>query len=379
MPDELSLAPYPSGSHIAAATSARRPASLGDVVRATLFLAEVLPAVPLHPLAWLTRQPVRQPVTFPGPGGGGVGDLYRPAGGGRRPGVVLFLGAGLHGSRDPRAVRLAEGLARSGFATLMCWSTAMRDGGVQPEDLDMLVAAFEHLAVQPDVDPARTGFVGFCLGAAYTLVAAARPAIAERVAFVAVFAPYNSGRDQVRAMGTGRAFSERGSRPWQIPWQKHPDTRYQFERMLLGALEDETEREQVAAAVAERAAEPAGLSSAASAVYRLLSGALFEGSEALIQQLPARFLNRLDRVSPRGQLGGLRAETLVIHSANDELVPVEESRRLVETLGRRVPTTYSELGMFEHIDVAGATGILSLAREFTRLAGDLRVLLRYAG
>ena len=95
----------------------------------------------------------------------------------------------------------------------------------------------------------------------------------------------------------------------------------------------------------------------------LLSGAPFEGSAELVDQLPPRFLARLDQVSPRGQLDGLWAETLVIHSANDELIPVEESRRLVDALRARVPTTYSELRMFEHIDVAGASGVLTIARD----------------
>ena len=93
----------------------------------------------------------------------------------------------------------------------------------------------------------------------------------------------------------------------------------------------------------------------------------------------ARFLARIDGVSPRGQLDGLRAEVLVIHSASDELVPVEESRRLVEALRTRVSTTYSELTMFEHTHVASATRIGTIAREFARLAVDLQVLLRYAG
>ena len=69
----------------------------------------------------------------------------------------------------------------------------------------------------------------------------------------------------------------------------------------------------------------------------------------------------------------------MIHSTSDELIPVEESRRLVEALRTRVPTTHCELSMFEHTDVAGATRVWTIAREFARLASDLRVLLRYAG
>jgi len=360
-------------------TPGQRVVSPRVLVRTILFLAEVLALVPIRPLSLLTRQPERQRISFEGPGGSYAGRLYRPAGEERRAGVVLFLGAALTGHDDPSVERLAASLARSGFVTLLCWSTAMQDGMIQPADLDMLLASFEYLAARPDVDPARTGFVSFCVGASYTLVAAARPEIAERVAFVTAFGPYYAGCDLLRAMATDHAFSEGSSRRWGVAWQKHEDSRRQFERILLDAIEDEAERGRVAEAFRQAAPEPAGLSPAASAAYRLLSGAPFDGSERLIEALPPRWLARVDRVSPRGQLDGLCAETLVIHSTTDELIPVEESRRLVEALRTRVPTTYCELTMFEHTNVSATTRIGTIAREVARLAVDCQVLLRYAG
>ena len=357
----------------------RRAGSPWLLARAILFLAEVLGLVPIRPLSLLTRRPERQEIDFEGPHGSYVGRLFRPAGGGRRAGVVLFLGAALTGPDDPRVERLAASLARSGFVTLLCWSTAMQDGMIQPADLDMLLAAFEHLSARPDVDPIRTGFVSFCVGASYTLLAAASPEIANRVAFVTAFGPYYWGRDWLRAVATNHAFSDGYSRRWRVAWEKHPDSRRQYERLLLDGLMDEAESERVADAIRRSATEPTGLSPAASAVYRLLSGAPFEGVEALIEQLPSRLLARFDRVSPCGQLDGLRAETLVIHSTGDELIPVEESRRLVEALRTRVPTTYCELTMFEHTNVATTTRIGTIARECARLAVDAQVLLGYAG
>jgi pimeloyl-ACP methyl ester carboxylesterase len=374
----LRLVADPLDARADASRPARRGASPRLLVRTILFLAEVLALLPIRPLTLLTRQPERQQVRFEGPHGSYIGRLYRPAGGGRRAGVVLFLGAALTGPDDPRVERLAASLARSGFVTLMCWSTAMQDGLIQPDDLEMLHAAFEHLSSRPDVDPTRTGFVSFCVGAAYTLVVAARPEIAERVAFVAAFGPYYAGRDMMRAMATAHAFSEASSRPWAVAWHKHPDSRGQYERVLLDALEVEAERERVAEAFEQSGPEPDGLSSAASAAYRLLSGAPFDGSERLIEALPPDLLARMDRVSPRGQLDGLRAEILVIHSTTDELIPVEESRRLVEALRGRVPTTYCELTMFEHTHVAATTRIGTIAREVALLAVDAQVLLRYA-
>lgn len=356
----------------------RRAAAPWRIARAILFLAEVLDLLPFRPLSLVTRRPERREIAFAGPHGSNVGRLFVPAGGGRRAGVVFFLGAALAGPDDPRVEVLAASLARCGFVTLMCWSTAMQECRLDPADLDLLQAAFEHLAARPDVDPERMGFVSFCVGASYALVTAARPEIAERVAFVTAFGPFYSARDLTRAMGTDRAFSEGSSRRWGVAWHKHDDSRAQFERVHLDALEDETERQRVAEAVTQALPEPVGLSPAATAVYRLLTVAPFEGSDLLVDRLPPGLLDRYDRVSPRGQLDGLRAEVLVIHSTTDELIPVEESRRLVEALRTRVPTTYCELTMFEHTEVAATTRLGTVVRELARLASDARLLLRYA-
>lgn len=363
----------------AAARQVRRAASPWLLARSVVFLTEVLALLPIRPLSLVTRQPERQEISFEGPHGSYIGRLFRPAGGGQRAGVVFFLGAALTGPDDPRVERLAASLARSGFVTLMCWSTAMIEGMIEPADLDILHAAFEHLASRPDVDTGRIGFVSFCVGSSYTLVVSARPELADRVAFVAAFGPYYAGRDMMRAMATERAFSGESSRPWAVAWHKHPDSRGQYERVLLDALEDETERTRVEDAFKQSAPEPAGLSPAASAAFKLLTVAPFDGSDRLIEQLPPGLLARMDRVSPRGQLDGLRAEILVIHSTTDELIPVEESRRLVAALRERVPTTYCELTMFEHTHVAATTRVWTIAREVARLAVDAQVLLRYAG
>ena len=93
MADDVRLAPDPSLPSAQVSIPRRRGASLRDLTRAALFLSEVLPLLPVQPLRWLTRPPKKQTITFAGPGGDRVGYLYRPAGGGRRAGAVLFLGA----------------------------------------------------------------------------------------------------------------------------------------------------------------------------------------------------------------------------------------------------------------------------------------------
>ena len=56
------------------------------------FIFQVLPVVPVKPLAWFTSGPTRQEVLFPQALGEGLADVYRPAGDGSHAAVLLFLG-----------------------------------------------------------------------------------------------------------------------------------------------------------------------------------------------------------------------------------------------------------------------------------------------
>jgi pimeloyl-ACP methyl ester carboxylesterase len=351
----------------------------GRTIKTALFLAQAFPGSPIRLPRWVPPRPHRESITFSAGGSAWNGHIYGARRRGRQAGVVVFLGTNRAGLDDPRAVRMAEGLARAGFIALMCSSTALVEGELELRDIDMLVAAHRYLASRADVDPRRNGFLGVCIGAAFALLAAARLEIAERVAFLVLLVPYYSARDLIRALASGSTYSEQDLRSWPVPWDKYPDTRRHFERLLLSALDDEAEREQVRHLVQAFQPEPAGLSPAASAVYQLLTGCPFEESVELLERLPVRFLENLDRASPRAQLDGLRAETLVIHSAGDRMVPVEEARRLVAALRQHVPTTYSEPTIFDHVDLTRATNLRILVRELLEIATATQVLLRHGG
>src|SRR5207237_7877773 len=98
------------------------------------------------------------------------GEIYRSPGLGRRPGIILTLGANELGGRDPRAIALADTLARSGFVVLMmCGAPAVVDPVADaPAALARAparaAAAFDFLSTRVDVDQSQIGFVGVCLG-----------------------------------------------------------------------------------------------------------------------------------------------------------------------------------------------------------------------
>ena len=128
--------------------------------------------------------------------------VARPAGAGtqRRPGLVLIQE--IFGVNE-QIQDVARRLAGLGFVVVApdmmhrggAWQTFSYDDfpgarqGMSHLNEELVVAdmaaAFDYLAAQPDVDPARMGILGFCFGGRASLMAAYR--LPERVKAAAVF------------------------------------------------------------------------------------------------------------------------------------------------------------------------------------------------
>ena len=156
------------------------------------FVLELMPMLPSRLPERLVPVPVQERVAWRAGDSETSADLFRPGRGASHPGVVLCLGVVPAGLEHPQIPRFASALARAGFVTLIVWSPAMQDRRLDAADPDRLAAAFRYLRDLPGVDPERCGFVGTCVGASLALIAATRPAIRDRVAFVGAFAPFSS-------------------------------------------------------------------------------------------------------------------------------------------------------------------------------------------
>src|SRR5574339_126475 len=158
------------------------------VARAVTFVLKLFPMLPSAPIDWVTKPPVVQKVKYPTRFGQAEGDLYRPAGAGPHPGLVVCLGIVPFGVDHPQVPILGRALARAGFAALLYWSPAMRDFRLDPDGIADLALAHHWLIGRADVDGERSGLLGTCVGGAFALMAAAHPLIRDRVAFVAEWA-----------------------------------------------------------------------------------------------------------------------------------------------------------------------------------------------
>jgi dipeptidyl aminopeptidase/acylaminoacyl peptidase len=352
-------------------------------LKALLAVVQILPQAPARPLEWRSPAPLRERVCLrPSEI---EAELYRPAPprpGQRHPGVVVSLGANDLGLRDSRVVGLANTLARSGFVPLVVAgsnSLAQTDDLEGPiglvEAADSVAAAFDWLTQLPEIDATRTGALGVCVGGSICLLAAGRPALAGRIAFVFVIGPYLSLRRLLLATATRSSLSLDGQRR---QWSVDPFALERQRAWLLGMLSP-VERVVVRTALADGQIPERGLSARALAVLELTRGVESAArAEQLVDALGPEFAAALEAASPEGKLQALRAETFVMHAVSDAHIPVDESRRLASTLRGQVPLHYAEFELFEHAEPSRGVAWLTLARELARLVDHVAGLMRLA-
>ena len=341
--------------------------------RAALFVPQIL-EVPFKPQPWFSGDPVRHEVTYPQETGTGVADVYRIPDGKRRAAVLLFLGANAAGRDDKDVVNLGEALARSGFVVMFHWSPTMAlQHNIDPAEIDNLVRAFQFLERQEWVDPERVGIGGFCVGASFSLVAAADPRISGRVRFVNAFGPYFDAKDLLLQVVT-RSRLDQGVR---TPWQPDPLTLKVFANELIETLDDPADNALLTKVYLT--GEPADLGTltpAGQTVARLLGGAPPQEAAELYDTLPEDFRQAMDRISPSRYVDDIQAELLVLHDRDDQLVPSAESRRLAAAMQERGDVRYTELLSFGHVRPTSGTGVWRLIKGGFKLYRHMYGVMR---
>jgi hypothetical protein len=341
-----------------------------------LFVSNVLPTLPT--LSPTRRNPVvRRLISLPESCQAGEAELYLPRSSAPFPGVVVCLGVVPAGVEHPQVARLGNALARSGLAALLYWSPAMRDLRLDPADINGIATAYRWLIDQPQIDPDRSGLIGTCVGGAFALMAAAHPAIRDRVAFVGAFAPFASmwtlAIEIVSRMRPVAAGQER--------WDVDPLTWRVFVHTLTECL-DPADAELLRSAYDASSGhiDASTLSEKARAVQRVLEPLDLHLAETALRDLPVELLKQLDRMSPVRYLHEIHAPCIVLaHDRDDPVIPIGQLRRLAESFGDRSGLRYTEFTMFKHLDPTKVKlGRLGLARELTRFIRTLHPIIRSA-
>ncbi len=330
-------------------------------VQTAVMLPNLLGA-PIRPLALVSAAPLRSTVPYGWAGGEPeLAELWLPAWASSRQragAMLLVFGVNNVGRNHPAIVRVAEGLARSGVGVLVPDSRSMLEGRLRADDLDKVVGAFQLLAARPEVDPERVGMGGFSVGGSLSLVAAANPRIASRVAWVNAFGAFGDAASYLASVAA-HAYVDPSGRT--VVWEPTQLARDVFARLLLDAVDDSGDRAALqkryateirsSGRVSADSALRASLGSVAGrAVYDLLNARSLPEAPRAIAALPAPIRALMGAISPLEHLDGLRTRVYLMHEITDHHVPFVESRTLASALRARGHlVAHTEFRLFDHV------------------------------
>jgi dienelactone hydrolase len=177
--------------------------------------------------------------------------LYRPDAGASRA-VLLVPGVHMDGIDESRLVGMAEDLTASGYTVLTVAPPDLRAFRITPANTDVIEDAATWLAERGDLAPdGRIGMIGISFSGGLSLVAAGRPALRDKVAFVLSFGGHGDLPRVLRYLCSGDAQADPSADALALVegaahLATHPPHDYGVAVVLLGLADQVVPPEQVA-------------------------------------------------------------------------------------------------------------------------------------
>jgi acetyl esterase/lipase len=338
-----------------------------------------------HIGAWQTTTVDRVMVSFAARHGTRIARLYRPLRVRTRP---LLLSGGVHalGIDEPRLIAFAEALATSGTPVITPAFPDLEEYLVTPRLTDDIEDAALAMLAAPEVPQARDGRIGL-LGISFagglSVVAAGRPGLRDRVAFVFSVGGHARLPDVMRYVCTGI----------QPDGRAHPPHDYGSVILLTNMAEDVVAADQVAPL--RRAVHQFLHASHVDMFDKAQAARDFQAARDMEAELPPearafmhlvntrdvrtlgqRLLPYLDRWGQEDALSPTRspaplAPVFVMHAAGDDVVPDSEAAALGAYLrSQGTPVRVHVTSMIGHAEVARTPTVgelLTLVRLWAEL------------
>jgi pimeloyl-ACP methyl ester carboxylesterase len=259
--------------------------------------------------------------------------LARPEGDGPWPAFVFLNGATELGRAHPDVQRLARGLARAGYLTLVPDLPGLIRGELGDRTVDRAVELAVATADRPDTT-GRVALFGVSLGATIALLAAAEPALEGRTSVVVGIAPYTDLVNVIRLATTG--YARQGDR--DVHYGPAPFLSLAVARSIAAGLPAGPERGRLVQLLGDVAGddpEPLrileGYESSdpgVQAALELLRNRDPARFDALYAALPDEARATIGRLSPISHASQLAMPIELASAPRDAYFPVAESRNL---------------------------------------------------
>ncbi len=262
---------------------------------------------------------------------------YYPAGKTARKAVILVAGLSELGCYHPSLVALSRMMADAGFLVITPDVGILREFQISAEPIGQILFWYNQVGLlEGSQGVQKTGLVGISFSGTLALMAAARPEIRDKVAFVISIGPYYSlTRCTENWFAAGPVTVAEGYYPTRFyaKWivmlaalDMLPAA--EDRRFLHSLLNDLLLQRQIPT-------PPPGLTEYGARWYRLATMREDQSDPELVKRIEEYLLPRIYvELDPRDSLANLRCPAFLLHGAYDNLIPPEESRELHRQIAR---------------------------------------------
>lgn len=308
--------------------------------------------------------------------------------------VLVVPGLHFRGPADPRFDRFSRVLAHAGYLVMAPFLPDYADMIVRPSVVDDAEAALDTLLARPERPAGKAGLFSISFGSMPALrVASRRAAEIERVL---VFGGFSSFRRTLAfaLRGDGARKNDPLNAPvvvlnllpfLDVPRSDHGELARLFRAYCRASWgREEAKIPALHRAIAERVAAEAPEHLRA---LFLVATRARPGVEELVAEASARAGDHYDWIDPTPHFGALHAPVMLVHGREDDVIPVEESHALRESLarapGRTHPVELVLTGLYGHTQGEGLGGGLHRigdnARELAAMTQILRAMATLSG
>ncbi len=259
------------------------------------------------------------------------GRLYVPRGRKDPPGIVLAHGVHYKGIDEPRLVRFARTIAESGIAVYTPLLAEIADYHIDPATIDDIGGA--AITLRGWCGKTSVGVMGLSFAGGLSLLAAADPRYASSISFVVAVGAHDSLERVARFFVEDEIAEPSGAK---LAMKAHD---YGAVVLMYGYVDRFfTERDVPMARNALRELLHENFDEAKKLALELSPEAaakmqlVFDHREDVLGPEILRVVQTsapmMARVSPHGNLSGLRARVFLLHGAGDSVIPPSETRWL---------------------------------------------------
>ncbi|MCH8741526.1 hypothetical protein IH779_01360 [Patescibacteria group bacterium] len=234
--------------------------------------------------------------------------LGGPADESKYPGMVVSLGIHPKGAEGENLQNFFQRLVQNKIVVVTVDSQLLKESLIDPKEIENLVEAFQLLEKQPYVYSNKIGFFGLSVGSSLAFLAAADPAIQDKVKYILWTGGYFDAKELIQNVLSKSFIYQKEI----IPWDPSPRIQEVVEKNL------------------ERFSQEEKTIEGKDFIEKIKETTNRTELEKFFQDLPPSTAQLLESISPKTVISEVKAPLFILHGKKDQLIPFPHSILLSE-------------------------------------------------